>query len=301
VRLRKFIKYKKEKNSIMASFTFISLVAGIVSIFAIALSINIFNKVFQEDYKKPWLFIGISSIFMAISQLIYFLTGFGFFIINSSITEVITQILEFISITILTYGLALEYLMLKYYKGKFVKIKFIPVQEGTLGGELDINVSNGSSYVAIKKDKKFITEEFSKATKKGFEGFLITENNPKEIRIKYKLEKTPIGWISQLDSDTNSDYLKQSLDENSDIIDPLQLNNLISFIDNFLEQSQNPFICIDLNLILRVNNHEIVFEFLRYITNKINKYNGILICMINVDILEKGEEEEIKEFLRELE
>jgi len=284
------------------SISFLSLISGAVSILAIFLSLKIFNKVYQEDYKKPWLFIGISAIFIAISQLIYFVSGvFGKFIISSEITELINYIIEFIAIMFLTYALILEYVLLKYYKGKFVKMKFIPVQEGTIGGELDINVSDGSSYLALKKDKKFLLEQFSIAAKKGFEGFLITEQNPKEIRTKYNLVKTPIGWITQFESQVSSDYVKQSLDENSDIIDPLQLNNLISYVDNFLEQSQNPFIMIDLNLILKTNNHEIVFEFLRYISSKITKYNGILISLINNDVLEKGEESEIKEFLRELE
>ncbi len=286
----------------MVSSSLISLLSAILSVFAIFLSISIFNKVYQENYKKPWLFIGISAIFFGISQLISFLSGFfEIYIINSAITEFINYVIEFIGITILTYGLILEFLILKYYKGKFIKFKFIPVQEGTLGGELDINILNGLSYIAIKKDKKFLLEQFSKATQKGFEGFLISEENPKEIRTKYNLQKTPIGWINQVDSEINSEYLKQSIDKNSDIIDPLQLNNLISFVDNFLEQSQNPFIYIDLNLILRTNNHEIVFEFLKYISHKTSKYNGILLCTINIDILTKNEATEIKEFLKELE
>jgi len=279
----------------------ISLISVIISIFAISLALNIFNKVYQENFKKPWLFIGISAIFIAISQLIYFFSGvFGIYIINYQITEVINYILEFIAITILTYGLILEYLILTYYKGKFVKMKFIPVQEGTLAGDLDLNIENGLSYY-YEKNKQIIYEEFSKATKIGFEGFLITEENPKTIRNKFKLLKTPIAWINQIESSINSDYIKQSLDENSDIVSPLQLNNIISFVDNFLEQSQNPFIVVDLNLILRTNNHEIVFEFLKYISNKKNKFNGIFICLFNKDILEKGDENQLNEFLKELE
>jgi len=295
-----FINNLKPKM-VMVSTSIISLISAIMSIIAIFLALNIFNKVYQENYKKPWLFIGISTIFLGLAQLVYFIGGMGLVIINYKITEALTYILEFISICFLTYGLSLEYLMLKYYKGKFVKMKFIPVQEGTLGGELDINVTNSKSYLALKKDKKFIVEQFIKATQKGFEGFLITENNPKEIRNKYKIQKTPIAWITQMDPQVSSDYLKDSLDENSDMIDPLQLNNLISYIDNFLEQSQNPFITLDLNLILKINNHTIVFEFLKYITSKISKYNGILICLINIDVLEKNEIVELNDFLLELE
>lgn len=286
----------------MITFSFISLLSGIISIFAIIIVFFIFNKVFEEEYKRPWLFIGISTIFLALSQILQFLAGsFSLRIINMQVTEAITYILDFIAISILAYGLLLEQLILKYYKGRFVKMKFIPVQEGTLGGEIDLNVNNGSSYLAIKKDRNYLLSQFAAATKKGFEGFLITETNPQEIRKKYSISKTPIGWISHIDSGINSEYLKDSIDESSDIIDPLQLNNLINFIDNFIEQAQNPFIMLELNLLLRTNNYSIAIEFLKYIASRIERYNGILICMLNVDILKKDQVEGLQEFLKELE
>ncbi len=279
----------------MGSFYVIALFSSLVSFIAIILSILIFNKVLQEDYKKPWLFIGISIIFLAIAKITDFINGLSNF--NSYTTDIINfiiQVLEFISITILTYAILLEYLILKYYKGKFIKFKFIPVQEGNLSGNLDIDVSKGNSYVAIKKDKSFLDNQFSQATKNGFEGFLITEENPKEIRQKYKIEKTPIAWISQFQTNFNSDFIKDSLDQNSDIVDPINLNSLITYIDNFLEQSSNPFIMIDLNLILKLNSFPIVFEFLKYVSSKVSKFNGILIITINQDVILASELNEIK-------
>lgn len=286
----------------MISFSIISLLSGFISVIAIIIVLSIFNKVYQEDYKKPWLFIGISTLFLASSQILRFLAGFfNIYIINLNITEAITYILDFISIVFLTYALILEQVILRYFKGKFVKMKFIPVQEGTLGGEIDLNISNGASYFAIKKDKKYMLEQFTQATKKGFEGFLIIEDNPKEIRTKYNLQKTPIAWISQIELELDSKYLKDSLDENSDIVDPLQLNNLITYVDNFLEQSQNPFIMIDLNLLFRTNNYTIVLEFLKYLASRTERFNGILIVLINIDILKNNQIEEIKTFMNDLE
>ena len=285
----------------MISFSFISLLSAIFSIIAIIIVLNIFKKVYEEDYKKPWLFIGISTIFLVSAQLLQFTTNsFGLKIINGNITEITIYILEFISITVLTYALFLEYVILKYYKGKFVKMKFIPIQEGTLGGEIDLNVEPGLGYLTIKKDKNYLLNQFAEATKKGFEGFLIIEENPREIRTKLDLPKTPIAWISQIDSSLNSTYLKDSLDSNSDIIDPMHLNNLISYIDNFLEQSQNPFIFIDLNLLIRTNNYSIFEEFLKYVANKTGNYNGIFIANLNSDILKDNQIKELKDFLKEL-
>ena len=280
----------------------VPLISAIVSVFIIFISIYIFKKVYQEKFKRPWLFIGISTIFLAISQILTFLNGFNnLFIISADADELIIYLIEFISISILAYGLVLEFLIIGYYKGKFVKMKFIPVQEGTIGGEIDLNVSNGSSYFAFKKDRKFLLEQFAMATKKGFEGFLISSDNPKLIREEYKIFKTPIAWITQIENSQNSKFVKESLDENSDVVDPLQLNNIISFVDNFLEQAKNPFILFDLNSVLKVNNFSIVLEFLKYISSKCDKSDGILICMLNLDMLNKSELSEIETVFKNLE
>ena len=122
---------------VMANFSIISLFSAIISVLAIVIVFAIFNRVYSENYKKPWMFIGISTIILAISQLIDF--GYQYFnlnIITNSLTEFILYFLNFTSILILTYGLLLEFMILKYYKGKFVKMKFIPIQEGSLGGNI---------------------------------------------------------------------------------------------------------------------------------------------------------------------
>lgn len=277
------------------------LFSAAISLIAVFIVFSIFRKVYQEDYKRPWLFIGISTLFLICSQLLrFFYDFFNFQIINLNITEYAIYLFDFISITILAYALLLEMLILKYYKGKFVKMKFIPVQEGSLSGDLDLDISPKNSYIAIKKDRNFLFEQFTQATKKGFEGFLFCESNPREIRLKYGIIKTPIAWITQIEKDSNEDY-KRFIDSNSDVIDPLQLNNMVHFIDNFLEQSQSPFIMLELNLLFRTNNKEIVNEFLTYITAKIEKYNGIFIGLLNLDVLQDHEIAEIKTFLKELE
>lgn len=281
----------------------ILLFSAVVALVGTFVTFSIFNKVFQENYKRPWLFVGISTIFFALSQFLRFSSSFfGVTLGTQEITLYVEYIIEFIAMAILVYGLLLELFILKFYKGKFVKMKLIPVQEGTLGGELDLNVSKGSSYIAVKKDRKFLKEEFSMATKKGFEGFLVTEESPRDVRLKFGLLKTPIAWVNQDESGEKSSYVKnEMLDESSEEVDPLQLSKLIGFMDNFLEQSSAPFVMMDLNLILRVNNFTIVQEFLKYIAHRSESYNGILICLINEDLVKDFQIGELKEFLNVLE
>jgi hypothetical protein len=274
--------------------------SGLLAVLALAIAFNIFNKVYQENYKKPWLYIAISAVFLGIGQIIKFFGGFlGLYISSPYISNLLISIMEFLALTILTYGILLEYLILKYYRGKFVKVKFVPVQEGTLGGELDLDVVPGDSYYVMKKKKDFLFTQFSDAVNKGFEGFLLTESIPREVRPKYKIAKTPIAWITQLDA--NKEYVKSNLDENSDLVDPIQLNNIITYIDTFLEQSEKPFIVFELDQILNTNNNQIVFEFLRYIAHKISNTMGVLICLINTDVLEQFEINQLEELLGKIE
>ena len=286
----------------MTTTSIIPLFSAFVSLIAMFLVIFIFNKVYQENYKKPWLFIGLSILFLSFAKIGTFLSGFfGINIINLRITTFIIDILNFISISILTYAILLEFMILKYYKGKFIKFRFIPVQEGSLDANLEISVSKGNSYLVYKKDINFFDSQFSLATKSGFEGFLITEENPKEFRTKNKLIKTPIAWISQIQSGISSEYLKNTLDSNSEMVEPINLNNIINYFDNFLEQSTNPFIMIDLNLILKLNNFQIVYEFIEYLNIRIRKNNGILLCRLNKDIIDEVDLNKLKTILINLE
>lgn len=259
------------------------------------------QKVYNEKHRKPWLFIGTAAIFLALSELMRFLyVSYRYILGTVSITEGVIYVLVFLSLSFLCYGLLLEYLILTYYKGKFVKMKFVPVQEGSVSGDLDINISGGNSYLSMKKGKDFMYEQFSQATKQGFEGFLISEENPSTTRKKHDLHKTPIAWISQIDPSIKGDYLKDSLDENSDVVDPLQINNLISYIDNFLEQSSNPLIMIDCNQLFRLNSFFIALEFLKYVSSRTAKFNGVAIMLLSENILPANEIGDLHQFLTNL-
>lgn len=284
----------------MVSTSAIALLSVIASAFSIFFSIFILRKVFQENHRKPWIFIGVASIFFAFSQLIEFFMGFDIVIVTTTISQITAYLLDFIATTSLAYGLFMEVIVLKYMKGKFVKFKLIPVQEGSFGGELDINVSTGESYLAYKKDKAFFFKQFNQATKKGFEGFLLSQISPKDVRSEYKIEKSPILWFSQIQNLEHS-YVKMQLDSNAEVIDPIQLNQIISYVDNFLDQSQNPFILIELDSIFKVNSPQIVMELISYMTSKIKRFDGVLIATLNSDVLSNSQLSDLKQILRELE
>jgi hypothetical protein len=287
----------------MVNYSFISLFSAIFSIISIIIVFLIFKKVYKVEHRRPWLYIGISGIFLGISQILSFTNGvFKTQIFDQNITELIIYILIFIGMGFLTFGLLLEFLILKYIKGKFVKFKFVPVQEGSFNGKLDLDISLKNSYLAYKRDRNYLIEQFSTATRIGFEGFLITIEPPIKIRTRLGIEKTPIAWIHTLTpEEENSNYIKEFTDNYSGVIDSFHLNDLITYIDNFLESSSTPFILIEIDEFLKNNSFKIIKEFLNYLKNKISNYNGILIVMINNDYIKKEELEELKNMLKEIE
>ena len=270
--------------------------SGIVSIVAIILAFLILNKVYQEQYKRPWFFIGLSAIFLVISQMIQFAYAFfGYEIVNLEITGFTVYSLQFISITLLAFGLLLEYFILKFFKGKFVKMKLIPVKEGTLDGDIDLDVQTRRAYFTISNYTSKLREEFSMATRKGFEGFLITHHEPRDLRFKYGLQKTPILHVQPqlLQQERNL----PKLDENTERIDPLQLNKMVQYIDNFLEQSDMPFLVIEIDELIKVNDFSIFKELMMYIAEKTTRRDGVFICSLSQNLLRNYEIEEMKEFL----
>jgi len=275
---------------------YVSVLTIIASIVVLVFSFYIFRKIFNVKNKRPWIFISVSSLFLIFKQL---LELFNIKILNYAVSEYIISISEFIGIVILAYALFLEYLVLKYYKGRFVRIKLIPVQEGTLIEEdIELNVTNGEAYLAYKKSKDFILGEFAKAVKKGYEGFLLTETPPKIIRQKYDILKTPIAWLIEK-TGSDSSYYSENLTDNSDIVEPIRINDIVSNVDLFLGESDNPFIILELNEIVRINNSIIVVELISYLSHKIKSREGIFVVILNRDV-DNSILSDFYEYLKEL-
>ena len=284
----------------MSVFIF-SVLSVLISCLAIYITTRIFFKIFDESYKLPWFYIGIAAFSIAIAEFLrFFHNNLDVVIFNSPfITLSLIDFWIFIANCFLFYGLFLEYLILKYQKGKYVRMKFIPIKEGTLSEEIDLNVEFGHSYIFFKKNKNEIFEILRKASNKDFEAFFLSEENPKSIR-KIGFLKSPIAWIYEIRDLKSTQSLKTFLDENCDLVDPFELNNILNYILNFLENSKKPIIYLDLDLLVSKNNYPIINDFFKYLKTKIEQKNGILLCNLKRKI-EEDELDELKSIFEELE
>lgn len=277
------------------NLSFLLLIGSIFSVISFILAFIILRKVFEQEHRKPWIFISFSVFLYAPAQILRYLYGDTF---TDNDVAIIIYGLEFMGHGFLMYGLLLEFFIIKYVKGRFVKMRFIPIQEGSVDGVLSIDVTKSQSYLAHKKDREYMLKAFKEAVSKGYEGFLLTSYPPYIVRRDHGIMKTPILMITNPESDETPNL---SSDPNAQSVDALHFNEMIRDIDSFYEQANNPFILIELDEILRYNPFDIIFELLRYLKSKNSKNQGILIIAINEDYINYSNLLRIKELMHTLE
>lgn len=277
------------------NISFLLLVGALFSVVSFILGFLILRKVFEEEYRRPWLFISFSVFLFAPAQILRFIYG-DLIIRNNEISSLIYG-LEFIAQACLAYALVLEFAILRYVKGKFVKMRFIPIQEGSIDGTLSIDVTKSQSYFAYKKDREYLLKSFKEAVTKGYQGFLLTSYPPYVVRRDHNLPKTPILMITNPENNQGPNL---DSDTNAQSADALHFNEMIRDVDNFYEQAQNPFILIELDEILRYNPFDIIFELLQYLKAKNSKNNGVLIIHINQDYINYSNLIRIRQLFHEL-
>lgn len=271
------------------------LVGALFSVISFFFAFLILRKVFEEEYRRPWLFISFSVFLFAPAQVLRFIYADSF---NDSELSSLIYGLEFVGHACLAYALLLEFAILRYIKGRFVKMRFIPVQEGSVDGTLSIDVTKSQSYLAYKKDRGYLLKSFKEAVTKGYQGFLLTSYPPYVVRRDHGLIKTPILMITNPEND---ELPNLSSDTNAQSADALHFNEMIRDIDNFYEQAKSAFILIELDEILKYNPFDIILELLQYLKAKNSKYGGILIISINQDYVIYSNLLRVKQLFHELE
>jgi hypothetical protein len=107
------------------------------------------------------------------------------------------------------------------------------------------------------------------------QGLCFTMNSPREVRLIYALQTTPIFWISKYGPQCTS---------------PMDLEKIADIIDKFLKQSKNPVVLLDgIEHLILENGTAPVLRLLRDIEEWIILQNAILILPVNPAAVEKKE------------
>ena len=154
-------------------------------------------------------------------------------------------------------------------------VAITPVLETNTLRTVDRTLDTGQIYV-VRNDAPKAFEVFAGLVFSGHEGLCITRTHPRKIRSRYKLEKTPIVWLTSEAS--RGDPCVGSLQE------------LSIMIGDFLDKAKEPVILFEGFEYLVLNNGFTHFlKFLQIIKDRIQTRDGILIAPFSDQTLEPRE------------
>ncbi len=143
----------------------------------------------------------------------------------------------------------------------------------------------GYTYLEEEDKPKKSFELFINAVLHGFRGLCITRTNPKRIRDEYNLQKTPILWLTDVQTDKET------------VVAP-QLEQLFSLINEFIKTDDRNIVLLDgVEYLISNNDFSKVLHLIQYLRDRISERNSILIMPINPAIFDK---KELKQLEREM-
>lgn len=155
-----------------------------------------------------------------------------------------------------------------------------PIKEIIGMGRIKIGLeklTTGHSYLFLldRPDRTF--EIFAAYVKDGYHGLCISRYFPGKIRAKYKLEKTPMLWLSHTDSEESH-------------LDPSNLGVLTNILRDFFNKTEKGIVLLEgLEYLIIQNGFDTVLRFIQYLNEHVVTNNVILVVPFNSESLEKKE------------
>lgn len=130
-----------------------------------------------------------------------------------------------------------------------------PAVEKTLKSAMKYHIEPGESCLIESHDPVEAFEIFKDAVTHGIQGFSICRTHPKKVRGKYQLERTPILWLSTI--------------ETGDSVDPKDLAKINHLVNQFLKRATDSIVLLEgIEYLIIQNNFEKVIKAL----NSLNDY-----------------------------
>jgi PAS domain S-box-containing protein len=149
-------------------------------------------------------------------------------------------------------------------------LKIVPIVENAIEGVRKYHFDKGYLYLMDKGAGRDSMEVFADQVKHNIQGLCITRSNPKKIREKYGLEKTPIVWLNGSDLPTGESCIK-----------PDNLTGLGATIYKFLSEAKDGVVLLDgAEYLVARNSFESVLKFLHLLNDRVMISNcTVLLCM----------------------
>ncbi len=163
--------------------------------------------------------------------------------------------------------------------------------------EVEKQMSTPLKYALELQEVYLIEEErpekafdiFADLVKHGFKGFGICRTHPQKIREKYTLEKTPVMWLSEMES------------KKLEHIGPLDMPKLIYVVAEFVKRAQPAVVILEgLEYLVVQNDFKTVLKLLHTLADYVATSQSILLLPVNPEILPTQEHIMLKRAFRTL-
>ncbi|MCE1246012.1 MAG: response regulator [Firmicutes bacterium] len=152
-----------------------------------------------------------------------------------------------------------------------------PVLEVPTDTEQKYNLDMGVSYLIKEKVPVKSYDVFKDFVSHGTFGLVITKQHPSRIQKLYKLEKTPMVWLSKNDDSESS-------------IPGSNLGALSHAITQFIEKSEKSVVILDgLEHLISINGFEKTIMYIYDIIEFVSRHNSVLIIPVHEDAMDKKE------------
>lgn len=251
----------------------INIIAIIVSLLAVICWIKLYRQVYKDNSRQAtgwsWLFVSVLGI------LLFNIASIFLIFVTSPLYEAMSIIGRTIVGVSMTVGAYLLYApMKKGFKYKFVPILPVTEDESEIKSILRHMLERGHSYIVNEEKPVKSNEIFLELITHGVQGLYITRRNPREIREKYGLKKTPILWLSSLKGQERN-------------IDPTDILELSHAIKEFIKKTDDGVVILDgLEYLITQNGYKDVLQFIQSLNDSIAMSNSRLIVPLDPSTLD---------------
>lgn len=149
-------------------------------------------------------------------------------------------------------------------------------------------LEKGSTYLLKEEAPVKSYDIFVDSVTHGGEGLLITRDFPEKVRTRYKLLKTPILWLTNVEKEY--------------AVNPVELSKLYYELVSFLKKGKNTIVLLSgLEYLVAQNGFKSVLKFLQLVRDQIAIYNSLLLLPLSPLTITKRDLKFIESELKVLE
>ncbi|MBU0762544.1 MAG: DUF835 domain-containing protein [Candidatus Altiarchaeota archaeon] len=169
------------------------------------------------------------------------------------------------------------------------KIKLEPKVEDTVATQpMQHDLQFGKTYLFMEHKPERSIKAFEEMVKHTIPGLLITRDDPREVKQKYGLDKTPVIWL------TNSS-------PTGEFIDPHNIVGLSLTINDYMSNADKSVVLLDgISYLITQNQFDTILGLMQYLRDNSVKHNSTLIIPLNPKTLEDRQVELIKQEVDEI-